>query len=171
MDFNLNPMSATVWQLDHDNEEIAYQVGEVVIPTSDTDDMSKEIVRRYGTPANIVIYPDPAGAQRRTSAQGKTDISILREHGFRVLSMSSHPLVRDRLNVTNARFCTADGTRRAFVDPSCRKSIESYEKLSYREGTNEPDKASGYDHLVDACGYFMFVRWGFEKTTSEPLRI
>lgn len=171
MDFNINPMSATVWQLDDDDDGIAYQVGEVVIPTSNTDDMSAEIIRRYGEPHNITIYPDPAGAQRRTSAQGKTDITILREHGFRVLSMNSHPLVRDRHNVTNARFCTADGTRRAFVDPSCRKSIESYEKHSYKEGTSEPDKGDGYDHLVDATGYMMFVRWGVQKTTSEPLRL
>lgn len=168
MDFNVNPMSATVWQEDGD---IASQVGEVVIPTSNTDEMCDELIRRYGNAAAITVYPDPAGAQRRTSAQGRTDISILRDRGFRVVAMSNHPLVRDRINVTNARFCTADGTRRAFVDPSCRKSIECYEKLSYREGTSEPDKASGFDHIPDATGYYMYARWGVPPASIGPLRL
>lgn len=160
MDFNVNPMSATVWQEDG---EISYQVGEVIIPTSDTDEMSKEIIRRYarnGSVAHIIIYPDPAGAQNRTSAQGKTDITILRGYGFKVLAMSSHPLVRDRLVVTNSRFTNAAGLHRAFVDPTCVVSIMAYERLEYKEGTGEPDKKSGYDHPVDATGYYMFVRFG-----------
>lgn len=159
MDFNINPMSATVWQEDGD---ISSQIGEIILLTSDTDAMSKEIIRRYsrnGSVAHITVYPDPAGAQSRTSAQGRTDISILRGYGFRVLAMSSHPLVRDRLSVTNARFTSATGEHRAFVDPSCVKSIEAYEKHKYRDGSNEPDKTSGYDHPVDATGYYMFVRF------------
>lgn len=168
MDFNVNPMSATIWQEEGD---IASQVGEVVIPTSNTDEMCDELIRRYGAAGNITVYPDPAGAQRRTSAQGRTDISILRDRGFRVLALSNHPLIRDRINITNARFCTVDGTRRAFVDPGCRKSIECYEKLSYREGTSEPDKTSGFDHLVDATGYYMYTRWGVPPASIGPLRL
>jgi hypothetical protein len=80
MDFNINPMTATVWQESDGN---SLQVGEVIIPTSNTDEMCREVARRYGrngSLSHITVYPDPAGAQRRTSAQGKTDISILREH-------------------------------------------------------------------------------------------
>lgn len=160
MDFNLLPMSATVWQEDG---EISSQVAEVILKTSNTDEMSKEIIRRFarnGSVSHITIYPDPAGAQNRTSAQGRTDISILRGYGFKVLAMSSHPLVRDRLATTNARFENAVGLHRAFVDPSCIKSIEAYEKHAYKDGTNDPDKSTGYDHPVDATGYYMFVRFG-----------
>jgi hypothetical protein len=57
------------------------------------------------------------------------------------------------------------------VDPSCRKSIEAYEKLTYRDGTSEPDKDSGYDHCVDSAGYYMFYRYGTMKTTVSPLRL
>lgn len=160
LDFNVNPMSATVWQEDG---ETSYQIGEIIIPTSNTDEMCEEIERRYCKPgqgkAHVTIYPDPAGAQNRTSAQGQTDISILRKRGFKVLAMSSHPLVRDRINVTNARFMNADGEIRAFVDPSCKTSIEAYERFSYKEGTSIPDKGN-FDHPVDATGYYMFVRYG-----------
>lgn len=168
MDFNIEPMTATLWQ---EEGEITHQVGEIIIKTSNTDDMCDELVRRFGDPSRMIVYPDPAGAQRRTSAQGRTDISILRDRKFQVRALASHPLVRDRINVTNSRFCTADGTRRAFVDPSCRKSIEAYEKLTYREGTSEPDKTSGYDHCVDASGYYLFYRYGTMKTTVSPLRL
>ncbi|OUJ06639.1 hypothetical protein [Acetobacter malorum] len=157
MDFNINPMSATIWQAG-DHGTIG-QVDEIIMPTSNTDEMADEIARRYqrgGSVAHITIYPDPAGAQRKTSAQGRTDISILHAKGFAVVAASSHPLVRDRLNVTNAQFCAADGAITAFVDPKCAKSIEAYERQTYRDGTNEPDKRSGYDHIVDATGYLLY---------------
>jgi hypothetical protein len=166
MDFNINPMSATVW---YESEGISYQFDEIILKTSDTDKMAEEIAKRYGRMIgaatkpkldHITIYPDPAGAQRRTSAQGRTDISILKDHGLRVVALSSHPLVRDRINTTNARFENAAGDIRAYVDPKCVESIRAYERLTYKEDTNEPDKGSGFDHPVDATGYYFFTRFG-----------
>jgi hypothetical protein len=127
--------------------------------------MADEIARRYGRPGHtpglghITVYPDPAGAQRRTSAQGQTDLGILRAKGFTVVAADSHPRVRDRINLVNARFEAADGRRRAFVDPRCRQSIRCYEQLSYRDGTGEPDKEAGLDHLPDATGYYFYTRF------------
>lgn len=172
MDFNVNPMTAVILQtvggVDH-------QVGEIILPTSNTDEMAAELKRRYGrggSVGHITVHPDPAGAQRRTSAQGRTDIQILRDAGFRVQAMSSHPLVRDRLNVTNARFCAADGTtRRLFVDPSCTKSIEAYERLTYREGGSEPDKQSGYDHVVDALGYWAVGKHAYKAPATRTVNV
>lgn len=173
MDFNVNPMSATIWQMDDDGETVR-QVGEILLPSSSTDEMCDEIARRFGrlgfdggtSVSHITVYPDPAGHARRSSAQGRTDIGILYERGFEVLAMSSHPLVRDRINVTNARFENAAGIRRAFVDASCSKSIEAYERHAYKEGTNTPDKGDGFDHLVDATGYFLFGRFAYQPPTA-----
>jgi hypothetical protein len=170
MDFNVNPMSATIFQ-EQPNGEI-WQIDEIVIPTSNTDEMAVELSTRYGKASfepgkfdlkHITIYPDPAGAQRRTSAQGKTDISILRSYGFNVLAMASHPLVRDRVNAVNSRFQSADGVRKLFVDPSCKQSIGCYEKLCYKDGTNDPDKDGGYDHLPDGTGYYVYGRFEYTK--------
>ena len=164
MDFNINPMSATVWQEDG---IATWQIDEIVMPTSNTDEMATEIARRYGRTGfnpgksmvdHITIYPDPAGAQRRSSAAGRTDIGILRHAGCVVVAGASHPPVRDRTNMVNRQFMSADGQRHAFVDPGCVRSIEAYERLIYRDGTNEPDKGSGHDHLVDATGYYLFGR-------------
>jgi len=171
MDFNVNPMSATVFQEQPGGD--IWQIDEIVIPTSNTDEMAAELKARYGLPSfqpgqvevkHITVYPDPAGAQRRTSAQGKTDISILRAAGFNVLAMASHPLVRDRVNAVNGRFQSADLKRHLYVDPKCKKSIECYEKLCYKEGTNEPDKEGGFDHIPDATGYYIYGRFEYTKT-------
>ena len=176
MDFNVNPMSATIWQEDGGS---TYQIDEIVLPTSNTDELCDEIGRRFGRSghdprrpdvSHIQIFPDPAGAQRRSSAQGRTDIGILKERGFRVMAMASHPLVRDRMNVINGRFQTADGQRKAFVSPHCVQSIASYERLAYRAGTGEPDKTGGYDHLVDATGYYLFGRETSASTQVSSVR-
>jgi hypothetical protein len=166
MDFNVNPMSATIWQ---ERGDLSFQVGEIVIPTSNTHEMADEITRRYslgGAVGHITIHPDPAGAQRRTSAQGKTDISILRERGFVVLAMTSHPLVRDRVNAVNGRFCSKSGERRLFVDPKCVQSITAYERLVYKAGTSDPDKEGGFDHLCDASGYYVYGRFSYKPTRT-----
>jgi hypothetical protein len=54
--------------------------------------MAAELRARYGrggSVAHVTIHPDQAGAQQRTSAQGRTDIQILRDAGFRVLAMAA----------------------------------------------------------------------------------
>lgn len=164
MDFNVNPMSATVWQ---EYGESVCQVDEIIMPTSNTDEMAAEMIRRFGRDGfepgrrmvdHITIYPDPAGAQRRSSSAGRTDIGILREKGFNVAALRSHPPVRDRINVMNRQFRSADGAILATVDARCVKSIEAYERLVFREGTTEPDKTQGFDHLVDASGYYLYGR-------------
>lgn len=166
MDFNINPMSATVWQ---ERDGLLFQVDEIILPTSNTDEMAAEIARRYsvnGMVSHIAIYPDAAGNQRKSSAAGRTDISILRSKGFIVNVGASNPAVRDRINRTNTAFEAADGGRRAFVSPKCVKSIEAYERHTYREGTNEPNKHDGYDHIVDATGYFLFNRMAPARSAS-----
>lgn len=184
MDFNVNPMTATVWQekAAPDGKLLLAQVAELVIPTSNTHEMCDEIIARYGKVGfsgqtevkHVTIYPDPAGAQRRTSAQGKTDISILQEKGFNVIALQSHPLVRDRINFVNGKFENSLGERAIVVHSTCKFSIESYERLTFKEGTSEPDKTLTYegrddmtlDHLPDAAGYYIFARFGQAKVRN-----
>ncbi|NHO34265.1 phage terminase large subunit family protein [Acetobacter fallax] len=133
--------------------------------------MAREISRKYsikkklfsGATENscdhITIYPDPSGRANKTSSCGRTDISILKSFGFKINVMKKAPPVRDRLNVTNAMFENSAGERHAYVSPRCRSSIESYERYIYCGGTSEPDKNGGFDHLVDATGYYFFFRF------------
>ncbi|WP_347879581.1 terminase family protein [Burkholderia sp. BCC0322] len=165
MDFNVNPMSASVHQ-EQPNGDI-WCVGEIVLKTSNTHEMADEIVSRYGKASfdptkrdvsHITVYPDPAGTQQKTSAQGKTDILILRDKGLRVIHMTAHPLVRDRINFVNGWLLNGNGQRRYFVDPSCEHVIECFEQLTYKEDTNQPDKESGMDHMPDSIGYYLYTK-------------
>ena len=168
MDFNTDPMSATV-AIRKGNDLIC--IDEIVIYGSNTDEMAKEIHQRYPD-RQIVIYPDPACRQRKTSAGGRTDLSILQNAGFMVKAKRSHPLVRDRINAVNSRLKTATGKRHLFISDKCKQTIKSLERQTYKEGTSQPDKDEGYDHMNDALGYM--VEYLFPVTTQyevqQPVR-
>jgi len=151
MDFNLDPMSAVVCIRDGGTLKA---LDEIVIYGSNTDEMVDEIKTRYRN-RQIVIYPDPASRQRKTSAGGRTDLSILQNAGFVVKSRNAHSAIRDRINAVNARLKSADGRRHLFVDPKCNQTIKSLERQVYKEGTSQPDKDSGFDHMNDALGYLV----------------
>ena len=72
MDFNINPMSATVGVRTDVNT--LHIIDEIRMFGSNTDEMVNEIRSRYSyLQANrIWIYPDPASRQRKTSAGGRT---------------------------------------------------------------------------------------------------
>ena len=63
MDFNIDPMTATVFQMD-ENDGTLFIVDEIEIFGSNTDEMAEEILTRYPE-ETITIYPDPACVQTR----------------------------------------------------------------------------------------------------------
>jgi hypothetical protein len=148
-DFNISPMSAIVVA---PTSRGLHAIDEIVIYGSNTNELVEEVRNRYGH-RRITAFPDPAGAQRKTSAGGRTDITILQQGGFLVKHRSAHPPVRDRINAVNSMLCSATDERRLLIDPRCRRLIESLEKHCYKEGTQVPDKDSGWDHMTDALGY------------------
>ena len=101
------------------------------------------------------MYPDPAGKQRRSSAGGRTDISILQNAGFRVLVRNNHTPVRDRVNAVHAKLKNTQGISTLFVDPKCKQIISSLERIVYKPGTSIIDKDGDLDHMADACGYLV----------------
>jgi hypothetical protein len=164
MDFNLDPMSAVVAVRQDNALRI---IDEVIIYGSNTDEMVDELKVRYPN-KKLVIYPDPACRQRKTSAGGRTDLSILQNAGFAVKVRERHTSVRDRINSVNARLKTSDGERHLFVDPKCRQVIKSLERQTYKEGTSQPDKESGYDHMNDALGYLVDYLYPIKREHDRP---
>lgn len=163
MDFNLDPMSAVICIR---KGEKLFAVDEIVMYGSNTDEMCAEIKNRYPN-RGIIVYPDPACRQRRTSAGGRTDLSILQNAGFTVKCKNTHALVRDRINSMNSRLCSANGDRNLYVSPKCKATIRSLERHTYKEGTSIPNKDDGYDHLNDAFGYL--VEYLFPITTEYAI--
>jgi len=151
VDFNVDPMSATVAVK---TGNVLHIIDELKIFGSNTEELVEEVKTRY--PGHTIIaYPDPAGAQRKTSAGGKTDHTILRNAGFTVRAPHGHNAVRDGVNAVNAKLRSSSGITTLFFDPRCKYSIECLEKHTYKEGTSIPDKDSGFDHMNDALRYMV----------------
>ena len=160
LDFNVNPISATVGVR---VGESMYITDEILIDGSNTDEFVEELRHRYPT-SKVFVYPDPSGSRRQTSSAGRTDHIILSNAGFIVKAPAKHDPVKDRINAINARFQNANGAAQLFIDPRCKHTIESMEKYTYKEGTQVPDKDSGYDHVFDALSYKIAYLWPIRKS-------
>ncbi len=155
MDFNVGNMSAVI----HVIEDKPIAVAEIV-KVMDTEQMCIILKEKYPT-NHIIIYPDASGAQRNT-ATTKTDISILKQAGFVVKARSVNPPVNDRVKNMNRMFCNGKNEIGYLVNTHCcPEYTEALEKLAYKGGV--PDKTSGFDHITDAAGYFIYYEY--------PLRI
>jgi len=163
-DFNVNPMSSVVMLRTSDG---LHAIDEIVMHNSNTTELIEEIRRRY--PKNpITVFPDPAGVQRKTSANGNTDIKLLEMAGFTVRYHRAHPLVKDRINAANSLFFKRDdGTTRFYIDPRCKHTAKSLTAFCYKEGTQIPDKESGYDHQFDALTYAIEFLFPIAKPIEE----
>ena len=163
LDFNVDNNSAVICVRKGD---CLHVIDEIHLMGSNTDEMVDEIRSRY--PKNsIVVYPDPSGSARKTSAGGRTDHTILRNAGFRVLAPNSHDPVRDGINAVNAKLRNTMGISTLFIAPHCKYTLDSLEKFTYKPGSSQPDKDTGYDHHADALRYC--VSWLFPiRTPNKP---
>ena len=168
IDFNVDPMSVAISVIDNNT---VYFIDEICMKGSNTDDACDELKRRYPN-SKIIMYPDAAGRQRKTSAGGRTDISILQNAGFRVQVKNSNPPIRDRVNAVNSKLKNSNGVSSLFVDPKCRQIINSLERMVYKPNTSIIEKDGELDHMADAVGYlveFLYpVRTDYDNT--EPQR-
>ena len=167
MDFNIDPMSAVVAVRMGDTLHI---IDEVRLFSSNTQEMVNELKQRFPK-TRIWAYPDPAGNQRKTSAGGQTDIMILTNAGFVVKAPRAHTPVRDRINAVNSRLCSSSGIRHLMIDPKCKYTIEGLERQVYKEGSSQPDKDSGYDHMNDALGYMTDYLFPVRRDIDPELLI
>jgi len=167
LDFNVDPMCAVVSIIENNKVMV---IDEIQIYSSNTNEMCEEIKTRYKH-KNIIVYPDPSARQRKTSAGGLTDLSILKNFGFDVKCRNNAPLVRDRINAVNSKLKNVAGKSSLFVLNTCKNVIKSIERQIYKEGTHVPDKDSGYDHMNDALGYLIEynypIRRNFKPTDQK----
>ena len=168
LDMNIDPMSCCISVIENN---VIYIVDEISMTGSNTDEVCDELKRRYPN-SRIIMYPDPAGRQRKTSAGGRTDISILQNAGFRVNVRNNHTPIRDRVNAVNSKLKNAKGVSTLFVDPKCKQVINSLERLVYKPGTSIVEKDGKHDHMADAVGYLVDFLYPLktEYSHKEPER-
>ena len=149
IDFNVNPMSAVCFVYDSGMIKV---IDEIEMFGSNTDELCQEILTRFPN-AKIYAYPDASAKARKTSAGGRTDLSILQNNGFIVKMFNRNPQIRDRVNAVNTALMNGAGVSSVMISPKCKKLIQSLERQIYKPGTSLPEKDTGYDHMNDAFGY------------------
>lgn len=165
MDFNVGNMSAVVFVLRDGNPHAVDELTGVL----DTPAMIATIRSRYEGHA-ILVYPDASGNSRKSNNASESDIALLRSAKFNVLVAPSNPAVKDRVLSMN-QMIHADGERKLRVNvDSCPSFVEALEKQAY-DKNGEPDKVSGFDHLNDAAGYFIFYRYPVRGRTMQRISI
>jgi hypothetical protein len=175
IDFNVNPMTATLSQID-DLGLVTFD--EIILPDSNTRSMITEIQGRFPG-ANIHIYPDATGSSRDPVARvGETNISLLKEafgkHNVKVNKTNPH--VPDRVDSVNRMLCDANGRRRARIHPRCRGLINDFLQVQFIDGSLVMiDKSNPtLTHLSDGYGYMtyiLFPLFGSYKDTSQFIEI
>jgi phage terminase large subunit len=153
LDFNVSIMAGSIASKVGDTLHVW---DEIAIKNSNTDEVCAWLKGKFPG-REVIVYPDPTGAARKTSAAGKTDHGIIRQHGFRVVAPKAPWAIKDRLNATNWLIRNMQGERRLMVHPRCKNVIKSLKNLTYKEGVDDfvPDKDSGLDHHADGLGYMI----------------
>lgn len=151
MDFNVNPMTATIGQY---VDNIFYVFDEVFLNNSDTFRMCSELNARNCVG---VVYPDSTGRNRKTS--GMSDHVILEKQGLKVLR-TKNPFVSDRVNNMNRLF--QEG--RIVIDPKCKKLINDLERVAWRGNDLYEGADKMLTHISDCLGYWC---WEIEPMKKE----
>lgn len=165
LDFNVANMSAVVHVVRGDSVHAVNEITGIF----DTPTMGRVLKEKY--PAHrILIYPDASGNARKSNNASESDHSILRSFGFQMLVNSRNPFVKDRVLSVNAMI-NNQGERRYFVNAQfCPSLAESLEKQSY-DKNGEPDKKGGFDHVVDATGYFIAYKYPLVNNRPQFARV
>lgn len=162
LDFNVTKMAAVVFVL---RDGKPHAVGEYT-NVFDTPAMIALIKSRH-TGHAIYAYPDASGGSRKSQDASVTDLALLRGAGFHVCVPNTNPAVKDRVLSVNAVLRSRD--LRVNID-RCPSLVESLEKQAY-DKNGEPDKKSGFDHVIDAAGYFISYKFPLVKQTASFTRL
>jgi hypothetical protein len=164
MDFNVGNMSAVV----HIIETKPIAVDELT-KVFDTEQMCSILREKYPT-NHIIVYPDASGSQRNT-ATTKTDIGIIKQAGFSVRSKSTNPIVNDRVKNMNRMFCNGKNEIGYLINTHrCPEYTEALERMPY-DKNGVPDKSSGFDHITDAAGYFVYFEYPLRTGGTQVWRM
>jgi hypothetical protein len=163
IDFNVAPMAATLWNKYPEGTDgpMLRAFDEICIINADTDLLARTIKEKVGT-ENVVLFPDPAGNARSTKGP-KTDIQILRDHGFDDIRFRSRiKSVKDCLTALNSFV----GKNKLVVNSKrCRQTILDLEQCVLKSGTTELDKTKpDRTHWLD--GIKNMIEFEFPITTG-----
>lgn len=162
LDFNVTKMAAVIHVLRDDEP---HAVGELT-GVFDTPAMIQLLKSRYAA-HKIFIYPDASGNNRKSQNASESDIALLKQAGFMIMVNPANPAVKDRVLAMNKLI----GERKYKVNPdTCPELVESLERQAY-DKNGEPDKSSGFDHVLDATGYCIAYRYPIRSRNIQHVKV
>lgn len=162
LDFNVTKMAAVIHVLRNDNPHAVNELTGIF----DTPAMIQAIKSRYNS-HKIFIYPDASGNNRKSQNASESDIALLKQAGFNIMVNPANPAVKDRILAMNKLI----GERKYLVNPdTCPELVESLERQAY-DKNGDPDKTTGFDHVLDATGYCIAYRYPIRARTIQHIRM
>lgn len=165
-DFNVDTCVWEVCQVDGGKVVI---VDEIHLRNTNTIEMGREAVRRYGShKAGITVYGDAAGMSRSTT--GKSDYALLHELGLKDQRIKkANPPVKDRVNTVNSMLESASAEVKLIHHPRCRALRKDFETVEWKENGIEIDKSKPErTHAADAIGYFLEYEFPLRIAKPDP---
>lgn len=181
LDFNVNPMAATLWNriplgfYPHDRwgSCLLRAFDEIEIESSNTYEMADaiwECVGRdeQGRPTSpVVLYPDPAGRARSTKSN-RSDFDILREKGFDSIKNRLTISIKDCFNALNSLLSK---DLMAFNSTKCPETIADMEQCVLKGNVFEIDKSNPRrTHWLDGTKDMVEYEFPIRKPQSRVER-
>jgi len=176
MDFNVNPMTASLFHID-ERARTAQQFGEIINPHSNTYEMVVDLKRElklkpYGDqdPGSVVIIPDFTGHSNRSSSI-ESDIGILRSAGFAVYSVLN-PDQRDRLTAHNSMMRAVDGRVGYTLNPqTCKQTVNDYGLVTTHDNgrIDKSKEKDGIGHVSDSVGYVLNYHFSIRRRLAGTI--
>ena len=179
MDFNINPISAVLWQkykekpyirvfdevqLSHSggNELMTERIAKLIkekYPYKSPDLLKRK--QKVDMTGHYICYPDPSGKNRHTSSF-MSDHDVLRKQGFSLMVKKKAPLIVDSVNAVNKAM------EFTIIDEKCKEFIKDLEQVVLKEGTREIDKSNPErTHLTDAFRYSVDYEYPVKKPVTK----
>jgi len=176
-DFQIHPFMASVffrtYADDHaDGEPLLWAVDAVTVEGNE-DDLMDALENRGYDGARVACVVDASGEWQdaeRTKGRGSCDVMRRRKWTNIYLpdgGLRRNPDIVERVAVTNARMCAADGRRRVYSDPRNVDLNQALRKWERKNG--QPFRQSKYAHLCDAFSYPLYRLYP-RKLATGPFR-
>jgi hypothetical protein len=148
-------------------DKVTATIGEVFIENnSNTEIICDKIIADWGQVhrGEVLIYGDAAGGAHTSQGVKGSDWEIVEaklrpvfKNNLWAMYSKANPHIRSRVNSTNSRFRSADGSVRAIFDNLvCPAHIRDFEGVSSDEnGDPEKEQGSMLSHISDAYGYYI----------------
>lgn len=149
IDFNVNKMPCAIYV----KRGKQLHLVDFLFGSFNTDELMKALTIKYKN--KMIFHTDASGIANKSSAGGKTDISIIQSCGYQVMNLNKNPNIIDRVNAFNSMVVNNANERNFFISKSVKdkRVIETLEKHYFSEN-GLPNKSHAYhDDIFDALSY------------------